>query len=303
MTTPSEEARERAQELLKATEADPQLREELQRLVLTGALMALPALVGHPAGTDPGTVMGRLEGLDGRMGQVEDRMESLEVRMEGVEVRMEGVEVHMEGVENRMEGVENRLSAVEVQVTRTGSQVSNLVGDDYERQAALRGYRRVRDSLGLERVTLVYHGHRQGEDEFNQLVIPALEQGALSEQDVDELVETDLIFRGRRPTAPDRPDTPDTGKERLVHVAVEASVTVQAHDVERARRRAQLLQAIPGVQAAAAVMGTAITAEALAALQDDVHPVAMTEDGQPAELQDAGSETGEGWELFNLADR
>ena len=286
MTTPSEEARERAQELLKATEAGPQLREELQRLVLTEALMALPALVGHPAGTDPGTVMGRLEGLDGRMGQVEDRMESLEVCMEGVEVHMEGVEVHMEGVENR-------LSAVEVQVTRTGSQVSNLVGDDYERQAALRGYRRVRDSLGLERVTLVYHGHRQGEDEFNQLVIPALEQGALSEQDVDELVETDLIFRGRRPTAPDRPDTPDTGKERLVHVAVEASVTVQAHDVERARRRAQLLQAIPGVQAAAAVMGTAITAEALVALQDDVHPVAMTEDGQPAELQDAGSETGE----------
>ena len=45
--------------------------------------------------------------------------------------------------------------------------MSNLVGDDYEQQAALRGYRRVRDSLGLEQVTLVYHGHRQGGDELN----------------------------------------------------------------------------------------------------------------------------------------
>jgi hypothetical protein len=93
-------------------------------------------------------------------------------------------------------------------------------------------------------------------------------EARLSEDEVEEVLRLDVLARGRARRLPQSPE---------VWFAVEVSSVVDRGDVERARRRADLLRKA-GLQAIPAVAGEQLTEGALAAAAEA--PVVVTQDGR-----------------------
>jgi hypothetical protein len=97
---------------------------------------------------------------------------------------------------------------------------------------------------------LIRHPHVLTSDELVTLLEDAREHGVLSDAEIQELYDADLVVRGRRAM---------DGTE--VYLVVEVSWGVGPYDVERAARRAALLARL-GVAVIPVVAGERLTAEA-----------------------------------------
>ncbi len=107
-----------------------------------------------------------------------------------------------------------------------------------------------------------------------QDLLPRLEE-RLSETEVDELLPLDLLLRGRARQVEGKPE---------IWLAMEVSATVDREDIERAMRRAHLLNKA-GLPTVAAVAGEEITKDASQlALQKKV---LVMLDGRRVNWQDA----------------
>ena len=97
---------------------------------------------------------------------------------------------------------------------------------------------------------LIRRPHVLTSDELVTLLEDAREQGVLSDAEVQELYDADLVVRGRRAV-----------DGTAVYLVVEISWGVGPYDVERAARRAALLGSL-GVAVIPVVAGERLTAEA-----------------------------------------
>ena len=170
-----------------------------------------------------------------------------------------------------------RLDDVSGMLTTVSGRVDNLTGADYQGQAAHFGRRRIRDTLQVEDVQLMYQYRRQGEANLRNLLFQAATRHRPSKEDRDDLEDTALIFWVYGSNA--------EGKELVTaHLVAEVSITIKADDVVRARRRAGILGSCTTLPCLAAVIGTAITPEAKTQLGNDVTAVGMTQEGHSVAL-------------------
>ena len=165
--------------------------------------------------------------------------------------------------------VSDRLDNVSSTLTTVSGRLENLTGSDYEGQAAHFGRRRLRDTLQVNNVQLMYQHRRQGEEHLRNLLFQAATHHGLSRENQDELEETDLIFWVYG-------SSPESQSLVTAHLVAEVSITIKATDVARARRRDQILGSCKTIPCLAAVIGTAITPEAKNHLGEDVTAVGMT---------------------------
>ena len=105
--------------------------------------------------------------------------------------------------------------------------------------------------------------HVLSEEELDEILQEAEDQGILSPAENEDIALADVIVCGRLRT---------TGAE--VYLVVEVSVGVGRHDVERAARRAALLSKT-GVQAIPAVAGEWVTPDARALSAARRNPTAL----------------------------
>ena len=173
--------------------------------------------------------------------------------------------------------VSDRLDNMSSTLTTVSDRLDNLAGSDYEGQAAHFGRRRLRDTLQVDNVQLMYQYRRQGEQDLRNLLFQAATRHGLSKENRDELEETDLIFWVYG-------SSPEGQALVTAHLVAEVSITIKAADVVRARRRAQILGSCTTIPCLAAVIGTAITPEAKNQLGEDVTAVGMTQEGQSVAL-------------------
>ena len=173
--------------------------------------------------------------------------------------------------------VSDRLDRMRSTLTTVSDRLDNLAGADYKGQAAHFGRRRLRDTLQVNNVQLMYQYRRQGEENLRNLLFQAATRHGLSKEDRDELEETDLIFWVYGAS-------PESQGLITAHLVAEVSITIKATDVVRARRRAQILGSCTTIPCLAAVIGTAITPEAKNQLGEDVTAVGMTQEGQSVAL-------------------
>ena len=180
----------------------------------------------------------------------------------------------MSGTLTTMSG---RLDDVSSMLTTVSGRVDNLTGADYQGQAAHFGRRRIRDTLQVEDVQLMYQTRRQGEANLRNLLFQAATPHRPSKEDRDDLEDTALIFWVYGSSSE---------SQGLVsaHLVAEVSITIKANDVVRARRRARILGSCTTLPCLAAVIGTAITPEARSQLGNDVTAVGMTQEGHSVAL-------------------
>ena len=125
--------------------------------------------------------------------------------------------------------------------------VATLKGDSLERKYRERPFVYFRRIVRKSKVLT--------DSEIEELLSQAQASGALSEADVDEISRLDVIVCGRRIT-----------DDSVAYLAVEVSAKIDDYDVERAVRRAKLLEKIPGVVAIPVVAGEQLAPEGRRAL-------------------------------------
>jgi hypothetical protein len=207
-------------DLVELLEQHPEWRAELRRLVLTEELLALPQIVRELVDAQQRTEQ-RLERLETTVQALADALFRLTQQVAQL------TDAHLR-LERRMERIE-------------GS-VGDLKGVELE----IRYYNRAFAYFAR----MVRRAHALSGDELHALLEPAIDQGMLSEEGADDVVQADVVVRGRRR---------DDGGE--VYLVVEVSWGVGTGDVERAVRRASLL-AQTGLHTLPVVAGERITDEA-----------------------------------------
>jgi len=256
------------EELLRLVEARPDLLERLRQVVLTRELLALPEAVRELTEIQRQTTL-QIQALAQAQRQSEERLSRLEAAVQELaeaqrrsEERLSRLEAAVQELAEAQRRSEERLSRLEATVQElaeaqreTGRQIQELRQGLEElssqvhelAQAVFRlteTVTRLEGTVGDIKGRLLEMAYRERPYAyFGRLLrsirvvhfpeIEDLVEGHLSREEVDELLQLDLLLCGRLREHPERPE---------VWLAVEVSSVVDKWDVERAKKRAALLQ-------------------------------------------------------------
>ena len=193
-----------------------------------------------------------MQGTVNRLDETVTEMQGSFVEMQGTVTRLDETVTEMRGTVNRLD---ETMTDVQSNINTMRDTLNRLDGTDYERTAARRIRRSGGRRLGLTRPVIVQSRTLPESDIIPSLLDNAIDDGLISEEQADEVDYTDIIARGH-----------DTNGV-LTYVVVEVSITVERHDVTRARARADLLAQATGAPVIAAAVGTEITDDARSAAQ------------------------------------
>jgi chromosome segregation ATPase len=216
-------------DLLKALRENPEWKDAVRAEILGERLQTLPELVSENtrqiasigdkldrASNLLAALTERLDRVDAQIAALTERLDRVDAQIAALTERLERVENRLERVENRLERVENRLERVENRLERVENRLGKMDGRHLESDilANPRSYIRRKDLSAVR--SLSY-------DERYEL------SSQLEENEEEELDLLDAILEGETPTG------------EHVYIAVEASVTIEVYDLERAKRRAYFL--------------------------------------------------------------
>ena len=146
-----------------------------------------------------------------------------------------------EQVDKRFEQVDKRFEQINKHLRRLDTDVGGLKGSDFEARVR----RSPQPYLGKD----VVRGRVLTEDRLFNLLDKAIDQGRIQDDEADDIRLADGIVQARER---------NSGQD--IWFAVEVSVVVDAHDIERAERRAAYLQrAVAPAPARALVIAERIT--------------------------------------------
>jgi vacuolar-type H+-ATPase subunit I/STV1 len=253
-------------DLIRLVEQHPEWRAELRRLVLTEELLSLPGLVRELIEAQRLTEV-RLAELAEAQRRTDERLAELAEAQRRTDERLAELAEAQRRTDERLAELAEAQRRTDERLGRVEEQVAALIEAQRltdERLAELRGdnlERRYRERAGAYFGRLVRRAYALSDREIAELLGAAEEAGRLTPAEVDDVRAADVIVRGRRP---------DGAGE--VYLVVEVSVGIGPGDVERALRRATLLQRAlgPDRPALPVVAGARATREAqsLAAAQD-----------------------------------
>ena len=219
------------EEILQAMERNPALRDAMRRHILTEELLQLPTQVSRME-TDLTDLKADLTDLKADVTELKEG----QARLEEGQARLETDVAGLKEGQARMSG-----------------QLSNIIGSDYERQAARLAVRRMRQQFCLSRIEMLQAITVPDKLDLTNLLDRANETGAISQEEADDMELADLALRGLE------------SEGREVHVVAEVSLTVQDEDVQRAARRAAIMARATGGTVHPAVIGESISSTALEA--------------------------------------
>lgn len=232
----------------------PEWRAELQQLLMPDDMLNMPALLRELAQSHQRAER-RLDRVEATLAELARFEKRSEARLERLEAAVAELVEAQKRTEVQVEKLTAALEVISSRLDHLTDRVARLDGRDLERH-----YReRAGAFFGrwLRPVSLVLS------DALRETL-----EARLPEEDVEDVMRLDLLIQGQARRLPDTP-------ERLV--AFEVSVVVDRGDVERARRRAALLQRA-GLHAAPGVAGERLTLGAVEASQEA--PMIVLQDGR-----------------------
>jgi len=255
------EAQKRTDEQIRQlTEAQRQTTEQIRQLTarvddLTVRLEQLTARV------DDLTV--RLEQLTARVDDLTVRLEQLTARVDDLTVRLEQLTARVDELTARVDQIAEEIQALARRVEELTTVVNSLaqsfqkIVDDVAKLKEFFLEDRYHSRAAMYFSKLIRRTRAIDHDDLCQLLDDAQDQGILTEQEREDLVQTDVVVRGRRRT---------DGEE--VYLIVEVSWGIGVSDVQRASRRARTFAKL-GWQTMPVVAGGWLSADARQAAQQE----------------------------------
>lgn len=186
--------------------------------------------------------------LPGLMRDLIRVVEEMNKRLYRVEQDVEVLKADVAVLKTDVAELRTDVAKLKTSVVVLQTDVASLKGESLERKYRERPFVYFRRILRKPKLLT--------DSELDDLLSTALDSGILTEADVEEISRLDAVVRGRR-----------ISDDQVAYLAVEISAKIDDRDVERAVRRARLLEKIPGVIAMPVVAGEAITAAGMEALQ------------------------------------
>ena len=266
------------EDLLQALEQNPTLREAMRRHIMTEEVMQLPArvfrleeLVARIATQleELTNVLTRFtEQTNQRLDKVETDVTELkegQARLEEGQARLEtdvaGLKEGQARLETDVTALKEGQARLETDVTelkegqarletgqiRMSGQLSHLLGLDYESHVARLAHRWLQRHFQITQTDTLWISAASEKQELSAILNQAMESGAISFDEVEDMERTDIVIRGSDPDG------------NPVHVVIEASLTVQESDIRRAADRAAILEKAVGGPTRAVVIGESIS--------------------------------------------
>ena len=249
-------------DLVRILQEQPEWEETLRGILLSKELLRLPETVAALVETTNALTEAvtrleqrteRLEEGQARLEEAQARTEARLDRLEAGQARLEEGQARMERRLDRLEGGQARLEA---DIASVRGNLGNLIGSEYERWAARLARRRVRDHLAVTEGKVLQVSWEGPEDTaLFDAMERALEQNSISGEEVEELLRADIIVQGRQ-------DDSD------VYLVIEASLTADSDDFDRALERAQILQRITGTMTLPVVIAEKLAQDSAANIPD-----------------------------------
>lgn len=277
-------------DFVRILERRPDWREELRRLILTDELLKLPQVVRElveaqrrteeelktlTARVDSLTqrvdslavqmeaLTSRVDSLTRRVDSLTAQMEVLTARVDSLTQRVDFLAAQMEALTARVDSLTQRVDSLAAQMEALTARVDSLTEAQVKTEETLRRLgidvaelkgdsleRKYREKAPAYFGPLLRRAKSLSADELWDIVDRGIEEGVLTSEEAREVLDTDIVVRGRRWK---------DGKEE--YLVVEVSWGVGVTDVERAVRRAELLRKL-GLEVRAVVAGRGITSEA-----------------------------------------
>ena len=222
-------------DLVRALREQPELMQAVRSLVLTDELLDTPRRVAR---------------LEESLQRLTERVDSL---AETVAALSKTVHEFIEATNRRLAALEADVKVLKDDVKVLKDDVGGLKGSDLERRARESILNIAKDELGFTRGRVLLRGSGDIDPQLRAAIYQAEAQGAVTENDVDNLLVADIIIRARR--ASDR---------RYVYAAIEVSRTIGNRDIERACERAGTLAVVTDEETVAAVIGEVIQPQQIA---------------------------------------
>jgi predicted nuclease with TOPRIM domain len=212
---------------LKALKEDPEFAAEARALLLSEDLLNLPP---------------KFDRLEKKVDRIEERVDRIEKRVDKIEQRVDRIEERLDGIEERVSRIEEDVSKLKDDVGKLTNRVDRLEKD----VAYLKGSDRerwYRDRAHAIFGRVILKG-RPFEEKAAEILWEACKKGQISKEERDEVLSADLLWSGER-------------EGEFVVLVVEVSFTISQDDVERAKKRAEILRKL-GILAIPVVGGVEI---------------------------------------------
>ena len=200
-------------DLLRILKEQPEWVQALRGALLSEELLNLPERLAE-----------FVQATDRNFQLVHQRLDRLETDV--AELKTAQTETN-----RRLGNMEATIANHTQQINQLRGQFSNFEGTQYERGVRTRALNRARSQMRMVSPYMALNQDGVVAPEFNRAISLALNNGAISEDESDELHEVDLIISS----------SPDNR-----HLAIEVSISASASDIERAKRRAEILSAVTG---------------------------------------------------------
>ena len=262
------------EDILEAMERNPALRDAMRRHLLTEELLQLPARVSrleelvaelasklaeltetfarfveqtNLALAQLNADVTELKISVARLTEGQDRLTEGHNRLTAGQDRLTEGQDRLTAGQDRLTEGHNRLTEGQDRLTagqnRMSGQLNNLIGSDYERRAARVVLRRLKRHFNIDPSEILRSSTALGNPDVTNLLSRVVDAGIVSEDEAEDLELADIIVRGQDPGGV------------TVHVVAEVSITIHEEDIERASRRAAVLESATGGTTHAVVVG------------------------------------------------
>ena len=256
-------------DILNALSQYPAIAEAVRQHVLSDEIRHLPAAFVQLAATverymeQTNRILAELQSGQARhdadIADLKDgqaRLEAGQAKLEAGQERLEAGQAKLKAGQEQLENGQAQLQW-EVKSVADGQKrlqdgINGLSGSEYERRIARSLRRNSHRHFQINDGQLVHSITIPNNNYIPDLLDKATSQGIIGKDDADNAERIDIVIQG------------DGSDRRPAYAAIEASVTIEAHDITRARERADIISKAAGAPAKAAVCGARIDAETCA---------------------------------------
>lgn len=221
------------QDLLDLLDSNPQYLQDLRVRLLSEELIALPEKFAE---------------LVAQVSDLGVQVSELRIQVAGLNARLDefiaATDRRFEALESNVKVLKDDVKVLKEDVRALKVDMGDVKGRQTESWARDNILNIAKDAMGLTRGRLLLSGSRDLDSQLRSALDQAEARGLVTEDEVDDLLVTDIIIRARRAT--DR---------QYVYAVFEVSHVINNRDIDRARDRAKTIATVTGEEAVGVALG------------------------------------------------
>ena len=252
-----------ADDLVRALREQPELLQAVRSLVLTDELLDTPRRVDRleeslqrlteRVDSLAAALAALIQTVNEFIDTTNRRLAALESDVKVLKADVAVLKTDVAVLKTDVAVLKTDVAVLKTDVKGLKDDVGGLKGADLERRARENILNIAKDELGFTRGRVLLRGSGDIDPQLRAAIDRAEAQGVVTENDVDNLLVSDIIIRARR-----------VSDRQYVYAAIEVSRTIGNRDIERACDRAETLAAVTDEETVAVVIGEVIQPQQVA---------------------------------------